>query len=778
MISLYVRKAISKFLTELLSSSFYIKIASSLASLPVQIEHTKNSARMVRTSFQGVLNSRIIPFHLHQTWPYWVVQQTDPQNPSYTHTGFPALLLNSTQRNWTVISSPGISDRAIVDPRGLITPYPMGWSLDFWIYLDKKLIVPATLPQVTQVMANNKALIQTAYTKDTLEVMSEAFFKQEPDHHQSLLLNKVTLKNTGHLAKAFSFFFAIRPFNPEGISPIEDITYLSSNAFVVDNRLALVLDQKPHNIVCLHFEDGDVSEHINSWEMILKTKCQHHLGSAFAEYKVVLQPGETQSFTCKLPTDPASRLKGLMNKTLPLPQAQLLSHQIYHIQSIPYEDTKLQVNSDWDGLFKSFMSVRLPQSQVQNLVELNMAHLHSFIERKPLSVSQFSDKSSRIHDTTYLIFALNRIGSFDMSKKILKSSRFFETKRFYPYLRGDRTGQLLVALYDTYALSQDIPFIEKHFGQVESLVKKIKGHGKNWTNTQQVATELKNFINRQTGREVYFFDYFWAVAGLKAAAKIAQALHKTEEVLQFNQLHQEFSGYLTVLLRDALGPLPKFEYIPVSTKRGVDTGLMMSLSSIFPLSVLDAFDPRITQTLSLLDPYLVNGLLYSPIGTPGFAIAQNCQLAQIYMARNDLRVWDIFNWITQKATSTGAFPETIHPISGKGSAGEGHSSLASASFIHLFRTMLVQETDNTLILFPFLQPQWLTEEGLSLENVPTLFGKLSFTLKKAGSKALLELSLIPIKTLQNIQVFLPKPNPVLVGTLTPDTTQAEFELIL
>ena len=53
------------------------------------------------------------------------------------------MLTNVTQRNWTAVGNIGSALEGIVDPRGLVTPWFDGWSLDWWIGAEDRWHLPS-----------------------------------------------------------------------------------------------------------------------------------------------------------------------------------------------------------------------------------------------------------------------------------------------------------------------------------------------------------------------------------------------------------------------------------------------------------------------------------------------------------------------------------------------------------------------------------------------------------------------------------------------------------
>ena len=85
---------------------------------------------------RGLINSRVIQHNLDWVWPYWVERQFDPMDPSFIPRAFSITHINLSNRNWTAIGQPDVDELPVVDPRGLLTPFHDGWSLDAWVLAD------------------------------------------------------------------------------------------------------------------------------------------------------------------------------------------------------------------------------------------------------------------------------------------------------------------------------------------------------------------------------------------------------------------------------------------------------------------------------------------------------------------------------------------------------------------------------------------------------------------------------------------------------------------
>ena len=93
---------------------------------------------------RGLVNTRAIQYNLDWIWPFWIVKQFKPHDTSFIPRGFAFSHVNLTHRNWTAVGHPDLPHYPIVDPRGLVTPYLDGWSIDCWVVSkNSRMLIPS-----------------------------------------------------------------------------------------------------------------------------------------------------------------------------------------------------------------------------------------------------------------------------------------------------------------------------------------------------------------------------------------------------------------------------------------------------------------------------------------------------------------------------------------------------------------------------------------------------------------------------------------------------------
>ena len=91
--------------------------------------------------------------------PWWWQRQVDPSSPDVVPGA--ASGESSTHRNWVLLGTVGGSERAVVDPRGAVTPWPGGWSLDWWVGADDTWHLPARAAGVRQRLMGDAPVVET-----------------------------------------------------------------------------------------------------------------------------------------------------------------------------------------------------------------------------------------------------------------------------------------------------------------------------------------------------------------------------------------------------------------------------------------------------------------------------------------------------------------------------------------------------------------------------------------------------------------------------------------
>ncbi len=156
---------------------------------------------------------------------------------------------------------PDVPYYPIVDPRGFVTPQFDGWSLDFWGVTEKgEVLAPSKLAEFEQELSVQTNLrVRSRATWPGAAILSETEMRLADGQPVCCVQVSAPAASCGFLA------VAIRPYNPEGISFVEQITLSTDGREVLVNRRHPVrFDRAPQRVVLFRYNDGDVSQRLRS----------------------------------------------------------------------------------------------------------------------------------------------------------------------------------------------------------------------------------------------------------------------------------------------------------------------------------------------------------------------------------------------------------------------------------------------------------------------------------------------------------------------------------
>lgn len=272
---------------------------------------------------RGVLNFAILQMNRDWVYPFWVHRQLDPKSPGYVPRAQNPLLINITHRNWTAIGSTHGFYEAIVDPRGLMTPLPREWSVDVWLVTSKGIFFPSLGEKAEQYIDTSSPNIKTLFTFHNFRLELESFVHNtrrgiDVVFHRTTLVNTAKEKEEGYIC------LAIRPFNPEGVAPIESIEFKSPRIAYVNKAVGVVFAEEPEGVICSNGEGGDAAGQLMKAKNVdrifenggkyASVSCKQGLTHALAGFRFELQPDETKQVHCSaaLGTDQAIDRKSVV----------------------------------------------------------------------------------------------------------------------------------------------------------------------------------------------------------------------------------------------------------------------------------------------------------------------------------------------------------------------------------------------------------------------------------------------------------------------------------
>lgn len=654
---------------------------------------------------RGLINTKAIQYNLDWIWPYWVEKQFDPADIAFTPRGFAFSHVNLTHRNWTAVGRPDLPLYPIVDPRGLITPLYDGWSVDCWVMADAgDHLVPSR-----QVSA-----------RQWLDIQSDLTVVTQCHHETSGLKTSVRLimvDKTPHLsieAEAYIqdggwLAIAVRPYNPEGIQFIDDITVDSTlHRMTVNESTCLVFSDRPDDIMLSNYREGDV------FNKPLKPQPKSP------------SPHDT---TVHCPIGMAS---GMSLFRLSSNSRRSVQTRIDLSAELDQENpVTLSFENSWGKALDGSAKLQVPDSRLQSLYDIAMRSI-LLLSAEDVVPGPYTYKRFWFRDACCMLQALLAVGQIERAGRILEDFPIRQRKDGYFHSQEgewDSNGQVLWIINRYHALTRTKPSLEWR----RAILRAV-----NWIEKKRIRyadRALHNgllpagFSAEHLGpNDYYYWDNFWSIAGLEAAADIMQRSSADDPAARIRQLaeHYRLSVFRSIKSIPAGRAL---NGIPASPYRRMDAGAIGSMVADYPLQLTDANDARIRATADfLIDQCFHDGAFFQDMIHSGINAYLTLAIAQTLLRNSDERYRQLVRKVAELASPTGQWPEAIHPATGGGCMGDGQHGWAAAEWLMMIRNLFVREEGKTLIFGSGIFPEWLQNNTIiQFGPTPTPFGPVSLT---------------------------------------------------
>ncbi len=662
---------------------------------------------------RGLINSLAIQHNLDWVWPYWVVCQYDPRNDAFIPRSFSITQINITHRNWTALGIPGGTEFPLVDPRGLLTPFYDGWSIDVWIIPEEgEPLIPSRSPNASQkmVMDGNLRVI-TELGLDQLKLKLEA---QVINSAEAPICQ---VKITGIALTKARLIISLRPYNPEGVSFINSIALLEdSSGWQVNREKFVYFDKLPVWCLFSDYQRGDVYSSLSNKKNEKEISCKVGMASAAAVF--ILEAGKQEEIIVSVP---------------------LTKDKIEKESFVNYQET---ADLAWKKSLQGAAQLQIPDAHFKFLytAAIRTMVLHSPKEVYP---GPYIYRRFWFRDAAFILYALLSVGLKDRVKRSLDCFGCRQTAQGYFLSQDgewDSNGEALWIMRQYCEMTGSLP--------PKEWFESIKKGGK-WICKKRLPSNLpfphagllpSGFSAEHLGpNDFYYWDDFWSVAGLNAAAFLCDAYKENDEAVLFEGESRSLLESINQSLKIVEGRLERLA-MPASPYRRLDSGAIGSLACGYPLRIFKENDPRILDTADyLMKNCLVHGGFFHDMTHSGINPYLTLHLAQVFLRAGDPRYFGLMTAVANIASSTGQWPESVHPRTGGGCMGDGQHVWAAAEWVMIIRNCFVREEDNRLILCSGIPQAWLRQnETIAFGPAPTSFGDIQISLKPQGQNILVE----------------------------------------
>jgi len=561
------------------------------------------------------------------------------------------------------------------------------------------------------------------------------------------------LRNNSNEAKTIELYLLLRPFQvnpyyqflnfPGGVGVINSINEIRPGVVSVDNKTVYSL-LPWQDFSAITFDEGNPVNFIQNRNLPDQTSITdpQGLGSGVMKYVIRLEPGQEKQFFLVVPFH-----------TKKLEDENITNEQVAR--------EFLDVTRYWQSKF-DHIEFNLPES-ANRMINTYKASLFYILVNRDFAGIQ---PGSRSYERSWI-----RDGSLT-SSAMLKSGITEEVRAFIewfvdyqfdsgkvpcvvdfrgpdPVPQHDSPGQLIFLIKEYFDYTKDTTFLRaknhnilKAVGYMEYLIAQRSTDHFRFGNDSIRA--YYGIVPESISHEGYsakpmhsYWDNFFVIKGLKDAAEVQRILGNNAEYERIKIVRDTFSRNLYNSLRLAM-QTRNIDFLPGCVELG-DFDPTSTTIAIWPANELQNLPrPEVYNTFNQYYEFFKNrrdGKIewtnYTPyetraigtfifLGRPDIAH----ELTEFFL--DDLRPQGWYHW-AEVVWKDYRIPRFI---------GDMPHTWVASDFINAVRTKFVYEDEltGTLTIGAGLRQDWIDNpEGMSVKNLPTHFGNISYSVLKSGN---------------------------------------------
>ncbi|HSQ04501.1 MAG TPA: discoidin domain-containing protein, partial [Burkholderiales bacterium] len=649
------------------------------------------------------------------------------------------------QSYWTVLGVDGGSAQGLLSEDGALDLGPRHGSLEPFLIVDGKLISWADVRTDQSLREGYLPIPTVTWHRGELTLDITAF--GAGDRARSQIIAEYTLENSSHRTQSVTLALAVRPFQvnpptqflntPGGVAPIHAMSW-DGKAFNVNDAPRILPLRAPDEIVTADFDAGNIAELLTRPQRSRTNQVRDETGFASGAllYRIEVPPGGRQRVAVVIPLEGASAL----------PAGDV---------SAWLDDATARVASEWQSKLNR-VALHLPASAASVADTLRTALAHILVSRTgpELRPGTRSYARSWIRDGAMMSDALLRLGHADV---VTSYTAWFAAYQFRngkvpccvdargadPVVENDSPGEFIHLVAETYRYTHDREWLQKLWPNVAAAARYMNDLRLGERTARNQIEERRAFYGlmpRSISHEGYsdrpaysYWDDFWALAGYDGAIVIANALNRTEDTARLTGERDEFVRDLETSIKQSIAQ-HHIAYIPGSADRGdfdpTSTAIALTVASGAPLP-----QPQVDRTF---DRYWHE-----------------------FVARRDGAPWDVYTpyelrnvsafvrlgWRERVRGLLEFFLSDRRPaawnqwaeVVGRNAReprfiGDMPHAWVASDFIRAAIDLFAYErtADRALIIAAGVPVEWLDGGGVTLENLRTPYGALSYTLRLEG----------------------------------------------
>jgi hypothetical protein len=661
------------------------------------------------------------------------------------------------QAYWTVVGTEKSKKEATFCEDGMLQLYNQGPSLMPYIYLDGQLLTAFDFDIKQSLKLGYLPMPKVVWENDKLFFSQEVFAAEHKEN--SYVCLRCILKNRSEKAIQGKLFFTLRPFqvNPSwqwagGMAEIKKLEFDANNIIKVNNCEKIVALENPDKFDVVDYISGDIIDKVKKGRIDTKTSITDIFGyaSGALEYDFSLRGNKQKEYLFIISlTDKKNTLSQLLN-------TDSLYEKLFK-QSGLYKDfaaMEEKTSAYWQKELNK-VDIKIPDKEMLNTVKSSLAYILINRDGPMLQAGSGAYEKSWIRDACISSAALLRMGYTEEVRQYIDwiSEHIDENGKVPPimvskdhadpawetvYEEYDSQGQYIFSVLQYYYFTRDKEWLRN---KLPAVIRVLDCMERLRTSTMNSGDkkEYQGLFPLSVSHEGYFpppgvhsyWDDFWGLKGLKDALTIAEIL-EDEELSQ--RVEAEIKSFRKSV-QDSISLVQQIHginYIPGCAERG-DFDAPSAAIAVWPTgeaeylsasSVYNTFGIFWTEQFA---PSLKNDINWS---YPSYAL----RISQVFVLFNqrDKAVRMLEQYLNLKRPrdwnqwAEGTLSDDRKPWF----IGDLPHSWVASIYVNSFRSLFVYERNDFLVLAGGIPQKWISEEEIAINNFPTYYGNISYSIVK------------------------------------------------
>ena len=649
------------------------------------------------------------------------------------------------------------TQEGLLSENGMVEAEKGAFSLEPMIMQNGKLYNWSNV-EVSQTMGKStkpqdfQFLPGVKWKLDNLNFSTEVTSGGEANKSSNLYI-KYTFTNTTSQAQSFEFLMLIRPYqvNPYyqflnlegGAGKIKTIQGIDNKSVDVDGKI--VYSTLPYQDLSAYtINDGNVVELLKEQKFNLQTSVTDasNFATGVVRYAMSLQPNETKVMYVKSPYyNTKSNASEITNN---LVEKEFNDAVNYWTKRVDYVKFNLPASAD----------------KLINTYKSQLVYILTNRDKAGFQPGSRSYERSWIRDGALTSSALLKNGIVPEVKDYLNwySDFLYENGKVPcvvdkrgpdPVPENDSEGEYIYAIREYYNFTKDIDFLKSKNDKIlldVSYIEKMIAECSTdkFKNGNDSLKSLYGLVPESISHEGYsakpmhsYWDDFFTIKGLKDAADIQHILGNTKDEKRVGEVRDTFTKNLYNSINLAMKN-KGIDYIPGCAELG-DFDATSTTVSLTPCNELDNLPkPQIYNTFNkYYDNFVkrrdntMKWINYTPY--------ENRVIGSFIMLNEPERAHELIAYFLhdQRPQAWNHWAEVVwKDYRNAGYVGDMPHTWVGSDFVNAIRTMFVYENeyDNALVLASALYQDWIdAPEGMSVKNLPTYYGEISYSIKKEAN---------------------------------------------